>query len=151
MEFYFEDDSYIEKVDIVIPNAVFNLGLPLTFRITTIYIPEISTDPIVWELQSAKLFMGKQLFVENIGLNDFVKNSSTIEFPHELFSSSNEDLMRGPVSVELVIGFPENDTLLHLNGTIFFYGCEDINDDFNPEDCRWPEQVVSGLSYFHSC
>ena len=151
MEFSWKDGISLDNIDVQIPNAVLNVGLPLTFKISTISIPEISNEPIEWNLQSAKLFMDNQVFLENTGLTNFVINSSTIEFPHDLFSSSNGDWVTGPVSIDLTINFPESGALLFITGTIFFYDCEDNNDDFNREECRWPGQIIGDPYYVSPC
>ena len=144
--FSWKDGVNLDNIDVQIPNAVLNIGHPLSIKVKSITTPEVFLEPMLeWKLQSAKLFKDNQIFLDNINLDDFVKNNSTIEFPHDLFTSSNGDLVTGPVSVELIILFPKSETHLNINGTIFFYACEDILDAFGREDCRWSYQETGDL------
>jgi hypothetical protein len=142
IELYWEDGINLDGVDIGVPNAVLNVGIPLTFKIGTLSFPEMSNESIEWNLQSARLFQNNLTFVDNEGLDRFVKNNTLIEFPHEAFSTSSDELITRPVSIDLSINFPVCACSLNISGTISFYSCEDKNDDFNPEECRWPSQVI---------
>ena len=142
IEFSWKNDNPLENIDVQVPNAVLNMGMPLTIVIHSINSIDPSLEPLEWNIQSAKLFKDDIIFVGNADLDDFVKNNTMIVFPHELFSSSNGDLIKGPLSIDLTINFPENETLLFITGTIFFYNCSDLDDNFNREECRWSSQLV---------
>lgn len=152
MTSYWENGIEVENIYFEAPNAILNVGVPLSFRVSTIIIdPNPPFEQKEWSLKTAKLYSGNQIFLENNDLSNYVKNSSIIEFPHELFSSPNNNFESGAISIEMSIEFPEDNALYNVNGSIYYYTCEDILDDFKREDCRWPDQVIGEFFSLDPC
>jgi len=131
LQFSWVDNNELENVVVSVPNAVLNVGHPLAISVSGI------NKNILWKLQYVKIHNDESIFVESEISGKFRKNDITIEFPHELLSDS----FTGPLSIKMDLIFQEKRALLQIEGTIFYYSCEDIGEDFNLEECRWPEQI----------
>ena len=134
-----KDEIKPDSTFVALPNAVLNIGKPLAIRISSF------GAEVEWELKSAKVYKDDQRFIDTEDPSMLIKNNSTIEIPHEIFSSSSE-LITGPVNVEVEVFFPKEEANLSIEGTVYFYSCEDIDDEFNLEECRWPSQTTGEVS-----
>ncbi len=136
MQYVWENEKpFHESVDILLPNAVLIEGTPLSFSI-------FYSEKMDWQIQSAKFSKDGQIFLDVIDLSEYARNDSSIQFPHELFYDNNGNPVTGAISVDMVFNFPEISNTLKVEGSIFFYDCESIGEDFGLEECRWPSQVI---------
>ena len=130
---YSWEDKELEDVIIAAPNAVLDVGDPLAISISRI------NNEVVWKLRYVRIYNGEKSFVSTYIPGEFRKSETVMEFPQELF----EEYSSGALSVEIIVDFFERATL-KINGSIFYYRCEDIDGEFDLKDCRWPEQITGG-------
>lgn len=132
-----KDDFVLEGVNVFPPNGVLYEGFPLAI---SVYAINSSVD---WDLKFLKVYRNNDIFIDSNEPEMFVKkNYGFIEVPHEFITTSSDELISGPLSIELEILFLESNATLFIEGTITYYTCEDLDDDFGQEDCRWPRQVI---------
>ncbi|MEM9544679.1 MAG: hypothetical protein AAGA77_01830, partial [Bacteroidota bacterium] len=113
---------------------------PLAIRI------ERLNDEVLWKENRIIIYNGDDIFVDITDFpGDFRKDSITLEFPHTLF----HDSFNGPLSLKIRVLFFEN-AMLEIEGSVYYYQCEDINEDFELQECRWPEQIT-GSTFLNPC
>ena len=134
------NDKKLENIDVLVPNAVLISGDALAIRIDRI------DEPVVWKLQRVKIQKGNNIFIDSYAPGEFRKDEVTMEFPQHFF----DELSTGAVSVEIEVEFFEN-ARLKIEGTIFYYACEDIGNEFELEDCRWPNQILDPHEFIWPC
>jgi len=148
LAFIWKDGFQLENLDIVVPNAVLNVGLPLSINLYRFNQDE--NYILDWELKKVKIYKGDNIFVDTESTSSFIKNNKLIEIPHDVFNDSSPDLIKGPVSINLQLQFSENKAIVNIVGSIYFYDCKDFSEEFNAEECRWPSQVI-GEFYLSPC
>jgi hypothetical protein len=146
-EFSWKNEKILENTGVLLPNGVIDVGQPLTLSIYTVNLNEA----LEWNLLTANLYKDEHVFVDNTYLDQYILNNTFIQFPHELFTLTNGDFVRGPVCINLSIAFPESGSVLLITGTIYFYTCEDLDDGFNRVECRWPSQVIGDIFNQYPC
>ena len=132
--FFWENGIVLDQTYPELPNAVLNIDRPLEFVLLT-------NEEIIWQNCSAKLYNEDMVFIDEKDLSKFITNSATIQFPNELFFNQNGNLITGPVSIEIQINFPLKGATLFVEGSVYYYSCEDISDEFDRVDCRWTNHI----------
>lgn len=140
MQFIWNEDIQLTNVDIQLPNAVLNIGKPFTMSIGKFGQMSFPSE-IPWELRSLKVSQDEEVFENTTSTSVYVKDSRMIEIPHDVFSTT-EELIKGPVSIDLELFFPEENASVNIVGTVYYYGCDDLDGDFEAEECRWPTQII---------
>lgn len=148
LEFIWKDGVQLDDVDIIVPNAVLNIGQPLAIAVFS-FNPDVN-NTLDWKLEKVKINKGDAIFVDTESTSSFIKNSALIEIPHDVFNDASMDLVKGPVSINIQLQFSKNRAAVNIVGSIYFYDCNDFNEDFNAEECRWPSQV-SGENHISPC
>ena len=144
MNFFWKDDRIDENVVVSLPNSVLNMGHSLAILVRS---ANGITASVEWELLSADFSKGDLHFLEGQNLTDFILDDNTLRFPHELFVSEDGALFTGALEIKMTLFFPQSEATLALEGSIYYYDCDDFNGSFGPADCRWPNQAL-GNDYF---
>ena len=138
MRFIWENESEATQIDIILPNAVLNSWMPLSFCFYS--MPQSN-----WQIHYIKIHQGNNVFVETGEASNYLYGK-ILTFPQDELTYSNGQLVKGAVTIEVVIFFPDLDSELNIEGTIYFYDCEDIDQDFGLEECRWSKDC--NVEYF---
>lgn len=133
------EDKVLEDVIIATPNAVLNVGDPLAISISRL------NDEVIWKLRYVRIYNGEKSFITTDTPGEFRKSDILMEFPHTLFTQFTS----GALSVEIIVDFFENATLT-IDGSFFYYQCEDLGEEFDRKECRWPSQIT-GNTNVDSC
>jgi len=129
------DELELDCATIVFSNAVINNVDPFVFVV-------LSKEIIDWEVQSLKLFQDDHILIDEIDLSEYVFKDHIIIIPNEIFSKPNEELITGTVHLEAKISFLQNTGTVDIIGSTFVYNREEVESDFDLENCKWSSQLI---------
>lgn len=130
-----KDDKELECHTIIFPNAVVTDEFPFLFIVSL-------KEQIEWQSQKLKFYQGDQIFLDLVDVSEFNNAGNKIQIPNEIFTNSEGEMVTGPVQFEIEISFPQNNTSAKISGSTYFYQREEIENDFEPVNCRFPNQLL---------